>query len=156
MIRFLGLRRVAFIILVGMALTTGTAHAATHDTLWGGAERWVGHSPDEALGAGKTTLFDLPEIADALPRMLTPLKRARFVSYSQAEKVMQVGQFLVITKCDPRDCEGGSAVVIIDTRSANIWFVLKANDAQDVSRCWIGTENYRVLPGALQSLFNVD
>jgi hypothetical protein len=25
-----------------------------------------------------------------------------------------------------------------------------------VSRCWIGTENYRALPGALQSLFNVD
>jgi len=123
---------------------------------WDGAEKWVGHQPSESLSAEAGTFFDLPAIAEQLPRMLTPIKRARFDSYSQTSRVERVGHFLVTTRCKAGDCEANNAVVILDMNSKNIWFVLHANEEQEVHRCWIGTAQYQVLPQVLQASFTTD
>ncbi len=120
---------------------------------WDGAERWVGHQPTEALSPDGGTFFDLPAVAETLPRMLTPAKRASFDSDQVTSKVERVGHYLVATKCNAQDCSGDKATVILDTDSKNIWYVIKANADQEVHLCWIGSARYQTLPPVLQASF---
>jgi len=92
-------------------------------------------------------------VAEQLPRLLTPIKRAVFDSYLQTGPVQQVDHFLVVAKCKAGDCASGNATIILDMNSRNIWFVLNVNENQEVQRCWSGTAQYSALPPALQTSF---
>jgi hypothetical protein len=129
---------------------------ASGTSQWDGAERWVGHQASESLSPHDGTFFDLPAVAETLPRMLTPAKRASFDSDQLTTKVERVDHYLVTSKCRSEDCTGDKATVILDMNSKNIWYVIRANDDQEVQRCWIGTARYQTLPPVLQASFTSD
>jgi hypothetical protein len=138
------------------SLLVGASARAADWSPWGAAERWIGHNPSETLTSDRATFFDLPAISQLLPRLLTPVRLARFASYHQSDKVAQVDHFLVARKCKDGGCGTGSITMILDQSSKNMWLVMKENDGQEFSRCWTGTTQYQVLPGALQAAFNSD
>jgi hypothetical protein len=144
--------------IVGMALAACAAFAgpASAEAPWSGAQRWVGHLASERLGTGGSSFFDPPEVSAQLPRLFGPETRARLDSYEQAGRVEEVGQYLVVGKCAATGCADGSATLVLDTQSQDVWVVLKKQDAGGVERCWSGTRQYAVLPPAIQAAFNVD
>ncbi len=144
---------IAAIILAGSIALSPAAQAAT---LWSGAEKWVGHLASDRLGANGSSFFDSPEVAAQLPRLFGPETRARLDSYEQAGRVEEVGQYLVVGKCAASGCADGSATLVLDTRSQDVWVVLKRQAADGAERCWTGTRHYAVLPAAIQAAFNVD
>ena len=131
-------------------------HAAQAASPWSGAEKWVGHLASERLGANGSSFFDSPEVAAQLPRLFGPETRARLDSYEKAGRVEEVGQYLVVGKCAASGCADGSATLVLDTRSQDVWVVLKKQAADGAERCWTGTRHYAVLPAAIQVAFNVD
>jgi hypothetical protein len=144
---------VAVLLLAAPLAMTNAAKAASP---WSGAERWVGHLASERLGANGTSFFDSPAVAAELPRLFGPETRARLDSYEQAGRVEQVGQYLVVGKCAATGCADGSATLVLDTQSQDVWVVLKRQAADGAERCWTGTRHYAVLPAAIQVAFNVD
>jgi hypothetical protein len=150
-------RLTALLRALGVACCTSLVAAgpgwAASSSPWGGAEKWVGHPPSAALSADGGSFFDLPEIAAQLPRLLTPGKRAAFESYLPAGSVQRVDHFLVVSRCQAGDCAAGTATLILDTASRNIWFVLRVSTNEEVQHCWAGTAQYSGLPPALQAPF---
>jgi hypothetical protein len=141
-------------MIVAASLTfSPSAQAAS---LWSSAEKWVGHLASERLGANGSSFFDSPEVAAQLPRLFGPETRARLDSYEQAGRVQEVGQYLVVGKCAASGCADGSATLVLDTQSEDVWVVLKRQAADGAERCWTGTRHYAVLPQAIQAAFNVD
>ena len=143
----------AVTILAGPLTFSPAAHA---QSLWSGAEKWVGHLASERLGANGSSFFDSPDVAAQLPRLFGPETRARLDSYEQAGRVQEVGQYLVVGKCAASGCADGSATLVLDTQSQDVWVVLKRQAADGAERCWTGTRHYAVLPPAIQAAFNVD
>ncbi len=138
-------------LLIGFAVFP--ARAGQGASIWDGAERWVGHHPTDRVGGEDGTLFDLPRVAGELPRMLTTGRRATFESYVQSDPVQRVEHYLLVRRCKPHDCLGGSVTVIMDTERPDMWIVFKAHDSQELSRCWIGTAKYDRLPQPLKASF---
>jgi hypothetical protein len=132
------------------------SQAAQAASPWSGAEKWVGHLASERLGAGGTSFFDSPAVAAELPRLFGPETRARLDSYEKSGPVVEVGQYLVVGKCAATGCADGSATLVLDTQSEDVWVVLKRQAADGAERCWTGTRHYAVLPAAIQAAFNVD
>jgi len=123
---------------------------------WTGAERWVGHLASERLGEGGSSFFDSPDVVAQLPRLFGPETRARLDSYEQAGRVEKVGHYLVVGKCAATGCADGSATLVLDTLSQDVWVVLKRHAADGAERCWSGTRQYTVLPPSIQAAFDVD
>jgi hypothetical protein len=149
------LRRAAALAVL-LAAPVALSHAAQAASPWSGAEKWVGHLASERLGANGSSFFDSPEVAAELPRLFGPETRARLDSYETAGRVEQIGRYLVVDKCAATGCADGSATLVLDTQSQDVWAVLKRQAADGAERCWTGTRHYAVLPPAIQAAFNVD
>ncbi len=147
-----GVAVAALLLAAPIALSRSAQAAST----WSGAEKWVGHLASERLGTGGSSFFDSPEVAAQLPRLFGPETRARLDSYEQAGRVEQVAQYLVVSKCAASGCANGSATLVLDTQSQDVWVVLKRQAADGAERCWTGTRHYAVLPATIQAAFNVE
>jgi hypothetical protein len=148
--------RTATVAAIVAVAPIALSHAAKAASPWSSAEKWVGHLASERLGAGGSSFFDSPEVAAELPRLFGPGTRARLDSYEQAGRVQQIAQYLVVGKCAATGCADGSATLVLDTQSQDVWVVLKRQAADGAERCWSGTRHYAVLPAAIQTAFNVD
>lgn len=129
-----------------------SAAQAVERSAWGGAERWVGHFPAEALASGRG-FFETPEVAERLNGLLLPGKMAELQDYTDAEPVAQVEHYLVARRCNRGNCAAGMSTVIVDEASNNMWVVLTSSEGGEFSRCWTGTEHFAALPGTLQASF---
>lgn len=122
------------------------AMAAAPAGPWGNLTAWEGHYPTDVLPGAQGGFFALPALRHTLASILTPADRHRLTNYAEASQIDPVGQYEVLSLCQPHDCPAENATIILDETAPRLWVAFYAHIGAVVSVRWYGTDDYEHLP----------
>ncbi len=132
-----------------LALSFLPSIAAAQAGPWGNLSTWEGHYPTDTLPGAPGGFLALPALHQTLTAILTPSDRHRLTTYAEASQIEPVGQYEVLSLCQPHDCPAENATIILDETSPRLWVAFYAHIGAVVSVRWYGTDDYEHLPAAV-------